>query len=112
MITKEITICKKQVTVAYCFATEIGFMTFTGQPIDTMETTNPEHIIYLILAALHAYYQKDSKDSPVKDEDLMYDATPEELYDAIKEIMNLRGEWYKTLLGDKQEKPAETEKNA
>ena len=31
----------------------------------------------------------------VKDEDLMYNATPQDLVNALTEVFNLRAEWYK-----------------
>ena len=33
MITKEITLCGRQVTLAYCFATEIAFRDLMSMPL-------------------------------------------------------------------------------
>ena len=33
MITREVTLCGKQVTLAYCYATEIAYKDFTGEDI-------------------------------------------------------------------------------
>ena len=115
MKTKEITLCGKQVMVAYCFATEIAFKKFTGTNVDEFDATNPEHIIYIILSAIATYYQKEGTDAPVKDEALMYDVQPRELIDALNEVLKLRADWYQLPKGDKKdEKPAEEqeEKNA
>lgn len=114
MKQKEIQLCGKQVFVAYCFATEIAFKNFTGENIENFDVNNPEHIIYLILSAIAAYYQKHETDAPVKDTDLMYEAEPTDLIEALNEVMKLRAEWYKLPKGDKaDEKPedAEEQKN-
>ena len=78
MKQKEIKLCGKQVMLAYCFATEIAFKNFTGENIENFDVNNPEHIIYLILSAIAAYYQKHETDAPVKDTDLMYESEPGE----------------------------------
>ena len=115
MKTKEITLCGKQLMVAYCFATEIAFKKFTGANLDDFDAANPEHIIYIILSAIATYYQKEGIYAPVTDENLMYDVQPRELIDALNEVLKLRADWYQIPKGDKKdEKPAEEqeEKNA
>ena len=115
MRTKEITLCGNPVMVAYCFATEIAFKKFTGVNLDEFDATNPEHIIYIILAAIAVYYQKEGIDAPMKDENLMYDAQPKEMIEALNEVLKLRADWYQLPKGDKKdEKSAEDqeEKNA
>ena len=100
MKQKEITLCGKQVMVAYCFATEIAFKKFTGVNLDEFDATNPEHIIYIILSAIASYYQTTHEEAPVKDEDLMYEAKPKEMLDALNEVMKLRADWYQLPKGD------------
>lgn len=115
MKTKEITICGKQVMLAYCFATELAFKNFTGLEIEEFDPSNRDHIIYMILAAIAAYYQKREEDAPIKDTDLMYESKPAEIIDAIKETIKLKNDWYEIPNGDKiEEKPADDEepKNA
>ena len=115
MKQKEITLCGKQVMVSYCFATEIAFMQFTGTNVDEFDGTNPEHIIYIILSAIASYYQTTHEEAPMKDEDLMFNAQPREIIDALNEVLKLRADWYQLPKGDKKdEKPAEEqeEKNA
>jgi len=108
MKTKEITLCGKQVTLAYCFATELAFKNFTGTNIEDFDPTSPEHVIYLILSAIAAYYQKREEDAPIKDTDLMYDAKPAELISGLTEAMKLRAEWYEIPKGEKtKEQPSE-----
>jgi hypothetical protein len=89
-----IQIAGKEVTVAWCYATEIAFMKYTGNDINNFDATNPEHIVYMILAALMAYYQSKNEEPPVKDENLMYEAKPQEIVDALKVIFDLRNQWY------------------
>ena len=119
MKTKEITLCGKQVMLAYCFATELTFKNFTSIEIEDFDPTNRDHIIYMILSAIASYYEsrekEEEKKSPVIDKNLMYDAKPAEIIDALKEIIKLKNEWYEIPNGDKiEEKPAEGEepKNA
>ena len=115
MKTKEIYLCGVKVMIAYCFATEIAFKKFTGANLDEFDASNPEHIIYIILAAIATYYQKEGIDAPVKDENLMYDAQPKEMIEALNEVLKLRADWYQLPKGDKKdEKPDEEQegKNA
>lgn len=95
MEKRDITICGKTVTVAYCFATEIGFRNYTSTPIEGFDGNNPEHIAYLILAAITANYQCEGTDAPVTDKELLYDSKPEEIIDALTAIFDLRAMWYK-----------------
>lgn len=100
--------------LAYCFATELAFKNFTGLEIEDFDTANRDHIIYMILSAIAAYYQKREEDAPVKDTDLMYESKPTEIIDALKEIIKLKNDWYEIPTGDNVEKPADADepKNA
>ena len=100
MITKEITIGGVAVKVGYCFATELVFKQYTGVNIEDMDTANPEHIIYVILSAIVAYYEGSGEESPVKDNDLMYKAKPTELVTALTEVFKIRAEWYELPKGE------------
>ena len=76
MITKEITICGKQVTLAYCYATEISYKILSDEDIidfgqEVIEKIQHEQMpdirktIFLILASMNAYYEsKGRKGSP------------------------------------------------
>ena len=111
MKKKEITLCGKHVIIAYCFATEIAFQNYTGVGFDKFDPMNPEHVIYTVLAAILSYYKSEGKEIPVKDTDLMYNATPTELTTALTEIFELRKEWYDIPKGAerKDEEPADEE---
>lgn len=111
MKKKEITLCGKPVTLAYCFATEIAFQKYTGVGLDKFDAMNPEHVIYLILAAMLPYYEAEKQEAPIKDTDLMYQATPAELTTALTEVFTLRNEWYEVPKGDEKQddNPADKE---
>lgn len=117
MIQKEITICGKQVKLAYCYATEIGFKLLCDQDINEFilevgESLNSQpqilpdvrKSIMLIIAAANAYYERTKEESPLKDTDMMYEMSPVELGMAIGTVLNMRGEFYKVPGDEPQEK--------
>ena len=119
MIKKEITICGKPVTLAYCYATEIAYKDLSGEDIATIiqETIacvdakparmpDAKRSIYLVLSAVMAYYQSKDEDAPIKDTDLMNDTTPLELGIALGTIINLWAKFYNIPKGEPAEKPA------
>ena len=118
METKTITINGKEVTLCYCYATEINFAKLTdgenasvfiqetAKKIDALTkgdaTAQPdiEKCIYLILAAAIAYYKSKGEECQIKDEDLLFSDDPTELYTALAQIVLLYGSFYKLLPGD------------
>lgn len=112
MNKEKITINGKEVGVAYCYATEIAFTKYTGVSVDEFDTKNPEHHIYIILAAIMAYNESQGKKAPVKDTDLMYNARPADIIEALRVIFELRNEWYKLPAGDNAASTAEGEEKA
>ena len=108
MKTKEVTIAGKQVTLAYCYATEIGFRGYTGQDIsdyisecqiavNSGQMPDTQKSIYLVLAAIVAYNESQgikAEDAAVTDSDLIYHAKPAEVASAIATIVTLYSEWY------------------
>ena len=119
MIHEEITLAGKPVTLGYCFATEIAYKDLSGEDIaaiiqETIACVNTQlaHMpdakrsIYLVIAAVIAYYQSQDKDAPIKDTDLMNDITPLELGTAIGTIINLWAKFYNIPKGEPAEKPA------
>ena len=116
MITKEITLCGKQVTLAYCYATEIAYKDLSDENISDyikeavaciQQKNDPDvkHTIHAIISSILAYYEDPAK-APVTDRDIMRDATPEELVTAIFTIIGLRMDFYKVPKGEPEEKPA------
>ena len=105
MITKEITICGKQVTLAYCYATEISYKILSDEDIidfgqEIVEKIQHEQMpdirktIYLILAAINAYYESKDEKTPVSDKELMYECKPMEISKALGTVIALPSEFY------------------
>ena len=114
MLQKEITLCGRQVTLAYCYATEIAYKDLSGENIADyikeavaciQQETDPDvkHTIYAILACMLAYYQSRGEEAPLTDTDLMNDAKPAELGTAIFTIIGLRMDFYKVPKGEPEE---------
>lgn len=117
MIHEEITLAGKPVILGYCYATEIAFKDLAGQDItDFMMESLPliqdnkmpdiKKTIYAILSCMIAYYQSIGEEPPVKDTDLMNEATPLEIGTAFGIVLKLRGEFYHIPAGEPSEKPA------
>ena len=112
MSKEKITINGHEVGVAYCYATEIAFTRYTGVSVDEFDAKNPEHHIYIILAAIMAYNGAEGIDTTIRDTDLMYNARPAEIIEALRVIFELRNEWYKLPAGDNAVSTAEGEDKA
>ena len=121
MITKEITICGKQVTLAYCYATEISYKILSDEDIidfgqEVIEKIQHEQMpdirktIFLILASMNAYYESKGEKAPVSDKELMYECTPQEIGQALGVIIGLRSQFYHVPSDEPQDKPAEGKK--
>ena len=119
MITQEIKLAGKPVTLGYCYATEIAYKELSGEDIaaiinETIQAINAKpardpdtkRSIYLVLAAVMAYYQSKDEDTPIKDTDLMNETTPLELGTALVTIINLWAKFYNIPKGEPEEKPA------
>lgn len=131
---KIINICGKEVGMLYCAAAETGFEDLSnksseiflptvekrdadGKPIKVAKPkANVKDYIYLAIASIIAYYAKNGSEEPVKTEDILYDANPQDITNLIVTVIQLRNEWYKVPAvvkpemeekeGDKQEKNA------
>ena len=115
MITKEVTICGKQVTLAYCYATEIAFKKLCNEDmfdyikhaiesIQAERDPDIEKTIYAIIACMMAYYEEIDK-APIKDTDLMKEAKPVETGTAMLAILSMRTEFYNIPKGEPEDKP-------
>lgn len=113
MITKEITLCNQQVTLGYCYATEIVYKELSGEDMldyvkHTVECFQAEkdpdikRTIFAIIACLTAYYQND--ELPLKDADIMREAKPAEIGMAFLAILELRSQFYAVPKGEPKEK--------
>lgn len=95
MEQSKITIAGREVGAAYCYAAEIAFRNYTGVNVAELDTKNPAHILYLIIAAVFAYYNanKDEK-MPITDNDVLTEASPTEIAGAAKAILDMMADWY------------------
>ena len=120
MIHEEVTLAGKPVTLGYCFATEIAYKDLSDEDItaiiqETIAAVNAQparmpdtkRSIYLVLAAVMAYYQSKDEDAPIKDTALMNDTTPLELGTALGTIINLWAKFYHIPAGEPADKPQE-----
>lgn len=127
MIQKEITLCGKQVNLAYCYATEINYKLLTDQEctdfvrevlkgLSENKTPDTRKAVYLIISALTAYYESQGKESPIEDKDLIYHASPDDIGRAIGTIAGLYIDFYKIPVGEPKDepkkKPSRKRKNA
>ena len=122
MITKDITICGRQVTLAYCYATEIAYKDLAGEDfidyaqhavesIQQERDPDTKKTIYAVLACMLAFYGDEK--APVTDSEIMKKAKPAELGMAILTILNLRRQFYTVPAGEPEDKPSDEEgKNA
>ena len=125
MITKEIKLCGKQVTLAYNYATEISYKILSDEDIidfgqEVVEKIQHEQMpdirktIFLIIASMQSYYESKSEQCPITDKELMYECSPQEIGVALGTILGLRSQFYYVPSDEPQDKPADgkEEKNA
>ena len=108
---KTITICGKEVTMRYCAAAETGYESLTpgktsnvfsptpskdedGNPTVLPPEATTSDYIHLALAAIIAAYASKGEDAPITAEEILYEATPEEVVTLITTVVQLRNEWY------------------
>lgn len=92
-----INICGKDVKMRYCAATETGFERVTNKPIGIfMEQGKAMMLdfIYLAYAAIIAAYSKDNEEPTVSSEEIMYEATPQEISDMMEALLETKKAWY------------------
>lgn len=119
MIQKEINIMGKQVTLAYCYGTEISYKLLADEECTDFiaevlkclqENRMPDSrkAIYLIMSAMTAFYESQSQKNPLEDKELLFHASPEDIGLAIGTIAALYIEFYKIPVGEPEDKkPAE-----
>ena len=106
---------QRSVTLAYCYATEIAFKDMANEDISVYmqeiftssqkgEMPDVKKGVYLIMAAIMAYYESIKEKAPVTDADIMNEATPEEFGAAIATVINLWKAFYK--VPTSEQKPA------
>lgn len=120
MKSKEITICNRPVTLAYCYATEISYKLLANEDISElmkevetcMKAEQPympdiKKTIFLILAAASAYYDSKGEELPIDDKTLMYECSPEEMGTSLGVVLGLRQMFYQV----SADEPKETKGN-
>lgn len=106
MTTKEITICRTQLTLSYCYAVEIGykimadqnihdFFDEVGKALNEQKMPDIQRTVYLIMASTMAYYESREEKAPITDKQLIYESSPEDLGNAMLAIITLRNEFFK-----------------
>ena len=109
MNAKTITICGKDVELLYCAATETGYESISGQSCEIfipeiskdkkgkdqirMRATTRDYI-QLAVAAVIAAYTRKGEDAPVTADDILYNATSQEVTKLITTVIELRNAWY------------------
>ena len=97
MIQKEINIMGKQVTLAYCYGTEISYKLLADEEVHRLhrevlkclqENRMPDSrkAIYLIMSAMTAFYESQNQKNPIEDKELIFHASPEDIGLAIGTI--------------------------
>lgn len=113
MKEKKITICGKEVGIAYCMATEQTFEELTDKSIRQLNPERERDLLLLSLAAVMVYASYHKQEAELSVEDLLYKASPKEVQTLVSEVAELRNEWYevpKTLdaqEGEQEEEGAE-----
>lgn len=110
MNSKIITICGKEVEMLYCAATETGYESISGQSCDifipeiSKDDKGKDQIrmraatrdyIQLAVAAIIAAYTRKREEAPVTADDILYNATSQEVTALITTVIELRNAWYK-----------------
>ena len=95
----------------YCAAAETGYESLTpgktsnvfsptpskdkdGNDIMLPPEATTSDYIHLALAAIIAAYARKGEDAPITAEEILYEATPEEVVTLITTVVQLRNEWY------------------
>ena len=122
MQKKEIIICGKPVTLAYCYATEIAYKDCSGEDIlafltealpliQQQQMPDVKKTLFLIIASMLSYYEDDEK-LPVTDKDMMHEAAPGEIGTALGTIIALRAQFYHVPDGEPEDKKGTEGKNS
>ena len=125
---KTIQICGKDVQMRYCAAAETGYERLSGQSSDIFvpeverddegnitnvkQRAKADDYIKLSIAAIVAAYARQNEESPITADDIMYDATPQEVTTLITTVIELRAKWYEIPSVVKQdEQPTDEEED-
>ena len=115
MITRDITICGKPVTLAYCYATEIAYKDlsdenigeYINEAVDCIQNgidPDVKRTISAILACMLAYYESKGEKTPIEVKELMSNISPSEFAAAIITVLDMRIEFYHVPAGEPADK--------
>ncbi len=119
MTTKEITICGQKVKVTYCYAVEIAFndLAHCEMPPFIQESAllldqkkglpDVKKVIFAIIASMIPCYD-DGTEAPVKDKDIMLNADPKEMIEALGTIIMLYADFYHIPYGEPEDKKSKS----
>jgi len=128
MTERTIKILDKDVMMRYCVASETGYEQLSGKSssvfipeidqdthevVKHAEATTIDYL-YLAIASVIAAYSYKKQDSPVTAEQILYEASPNEVLSLIKNVGELRKEWYDipSVIQDDKGEDSEGSKNA
>ena len=118
MIKETTKIAGIDVTLGYCFATELNYRNLADEEIADyfkkafaciQEEKDPDtdKSIRLVLASVISYSDSQSEGKatyPINERTLIYDTAPDELMKAVITIINLRNKFYKVPEGEPKDK--------
>lgn len=104
--------------VAFCAAASIAFYNYTDGVSVTKYLQelyegddDPSKALYLIMAAVFAYYNDSGEELPIIDRDLSYNMTFQEMTEALKTVLALCNEYYTLPPGEPADEPEGGAKN-
>ena len=109
-----IKICGQEVGLAYCMAAEQGFEEISGKSFVDFDPKMQRDLLALLSACMVAYAQAHDEEAKVTGKDILFNATPTEIADALAALAQIRVEWYDVPVTVEQPKAEEEEepKNA
>lgn len=109
MTERTITLCGKEVGIAYCMATEQGFEEITGKSFADFDPAKQKDLLSLLTACVIAYAQAHDIETPITAKDILFTATPEEIGGSLRALAEIRGEWYGVPATVEQSEPEDKE---
>lgn len=91
---KTIHILGKDVRLRYCAATENGFEQLRKKSFYDIDFKSNEDLTALALAAIIAAYASKDEEPPITSDELLYDASPKEIIELVKTVIELYAAWY------------------
>ena len=83
-----------------------------GNITNVKQRAKADDYIKLSIAAIVAAYARQNEESPITADDIMYDATPQEVTTLITTVIELRAKWYEIPSVVKQdEQPTDEEED-